>query len=95
MWKTVGREPCSQTPTYDTPSTSGEPATSGKQATARMLATARIPAAIGTPAGKGTTTSTAKTPATGGPVWKSYKSGRKGSQKHGCKCGSDKKNWWP
>jgi hypothetical protein len=44
VWKTGGREPCSQTPTYDTP------ATAGKQASARMLATARIPAAIGTPA---------------------------------------------
>jgi hypothetical protein len=47
MWKTGGREsgcePCSQTPTYDTP------ATAGKQATADMLATARIPAATGTP----------------------------------------------
>jgi hypothetical protein len=36
-----GREPCSQTPTYDTP------ATAGKQTTAGMLATARIPAATG------------------------------------------------
>ncbi len=31
-----GREPCSQTPTYDIP------ATAGKQATTGMLATARI-----------------------------------------------------
>jgi hypothetical protein len=46
----------------------------------------------GTPAGEGTT-STAKTPATAGSVWKSYKSGRK--PKYGCECGSDKKNWWP
>jgi hypothetical protein len=39
-----GREPCSQTPTFDTP------ATAGKQATAGMLAAARIPAATGKPA---------------------------------------------
>ncbi len=38
-----GRDPCSQTPTYDTP------ATAGKQATAGLLATARIPAATGLP----------------------------------------------
>ncbi len=44
MWQFGGREPCIQTPTYDTP------ATAGKQATAGMLATARIPAATGTPA---------------------------------------------
>jgi hypothetical protein len=64
-------KPCSQTPTYDTPATAG------------ILATARIPAETGMsalskgkPAGEGTT-STAKTPATAGSVWKSYKSGRK------------------
>jgi hypothetical protein len=39
-----GREPCNQTPTYDTPSTAGKKATTG------MLARARIPAGIGTPA---------------------------------------------
>ncbi len=44
-----------------------------------------------TPGGEGTI-STAKTPATAGPVWKSYKSGRKWCQKYGCDCGSDKKN---
>jgi hypothetical protein len=38
-----GREPCSQTPIYDIP------ATTGKQATAGMLATAKIQAATGTP----------------------------------------------
>ncbi len=35
------------------------------------------------------TTLTAKTPATAGSVWKSYKSNR--SQKYGCKCGNEKK----
>ncbi len=66
-----------QAQTYD------NPATAGKQARAGMLATARIPAATGTPAlrkehqqEKGIT-STAKTPATAGSVWKSYKSGKK------------------
>jgi hypothetical protein len=44
----------------------------------------------GAPAGEGTT-STAKTSATAGSVWKSYKSGRKGSKKYDCECGSDKK----
>jgi hypothetical protein len=39
-----GREPCSQTLTYETP------ATAGKQATAGMLATVRVSAATGTPA---------------------------------------------
>jgi hypothetical protein len=82
------REPCSQTPTYDTP------ATAGKQATAGMLA--RIPAETGTPAKQGTpagegTTSTAKTPATAESVLKSYKSDKKGSQKYCCECVSDKK----
>jgi hypothetical protein len=36
-WKIVGREPCSQTPTYDTT------ATAGKQLTSGMLAIARSP----------------------------------------------------
>ncbi len=37
--------------------------------------------------------STEKTPATAGSVWKSYKSGRKWSQKYSCECGSDKKKF--
>ncbi len=44
LWKIGGREPCSQTLTYDTP------ATAGRQATEGILATTRIPAATGTPA---------------------------------------------
>ncbi len=48
LWKTgcreSGREPSSQTPTYETP------AAAGKQATAGMSATVRIPATTGTPA---------------------------------------------
>ncbi len=47
-----GREPCSQTPTYDIP------ATAGKQAAAGMLASIRISTATGmqgTPAGEATT----------------------------------------
>jgi hypothetical protein len=43
-WKIGGREPCSQTPTYDIS------ATTGNQAIAGMSAIARIPAATGTPA---------------------------------------------
>jgi hypothetical protein len=39
-----GREPCSQTPTYDIPATAGEQAITG------MLASAKIPAATGLPA---------------------------------------------
>jgi len=73
----TGREPCSQRPTYYTPTTAE------KQAIAGMLATARIPASTGTPAiskghqhGEGTT-STSKTPAIAGSVWKSYTSRRK------------------
>ncbi len=82
IWKNGGRE-SGRKPIYDIP------ATAGKQATAGMLATARVPAASGMHASfkQGTharegTTSAAKKPATTESVWKSYKSGRKWSQKY-------------
>ncbi len=40
------------------------------------------------------TISIAKTPATAGSLWKSYKNCRKWSQKYSCDCDSDKKVWW-
>ncbi len=89
-----GREPCSQTPTYDTP------ATAGKQAIAGMLATARIPVATGTPAlSKGHQHEKAQPQQQrrqqqqelcGKAIKVAGKEARNMTE-----CGSDKRNWWP